>query len=333
MYIYNEILQWDIDWVNTQFTTTLEIDKVEEVYLGWAAYRNISFSWNVITFNDAPPLWVNSPTVDYFSVDTGVENWTGDYTFWTLIDDIYGEIGQDRDSWTYLIDIVKRKINQNLKKTRNDKYYNNSTRSYSFNKAEDVPAIWYNASSIEVWDIDYVPANWYILINWNLVKYTDYMDWQLNWAAWYVYSSGDKVQIGYNIPEWVKNISEVKLNSEKLEYSDFRNELYNHYTIVTDSTWERYLFLPYYDEAVITVKYQPTNWILVNDDDVVNFEYEYMDVIIQYVVYSMLMSREDDRWIDFKREYLDEYKKYKSYKNRVTSSTNRRIRSNALMWL
>jgi hypothetical protein len=70
--------------------------------------------------------------------------------------------------------------------------------------------------------------------------------------------------------------------------------------------------LPYITkDDVVTVKYFPEEGILVNDSDIINFEYEYMEVLSNYVTYKMLMSREDDRWANYKKDYLESLKRWK----------------------
>jgi hypothetical protein len=50
--------------------------------------------------------------------------------------------------------------------------------------------------------------------------------------------------------------------------------------------------------------------MLINNDDLVNFPYEYTDVISLYVAYSMLMKREDSRWQSLKEEHKERRREY-----------------------
>jgi hypothetical protein len=47
----------------------------------------------------------------------------------------------------------------------------------------------------------------------------------------------------------------------------------------------------------------------------------------------MLMSREDDRWANYKKDYLESLKRWKWYKSRTTSSTRQKIGTNSLKGL
>ena len=333
MYIYNETLQGVVDGVNKTFTTLNKIEKIEEVYVWGNEYRDVSFIDNVVTFLDAIPLWADSPSIDYFVEDLSpvMPDWS--YTFWELIDDVYMEIGQDRESGTYLVDWIKRKLNQILKQTKNDKIYNNAIRTYSFNCSKSTTVSEYSPSYINVGTLNYIPSSSIIHLNGNLIEYTNYTDWKLLWMANYVYKTGDIVQIGYKLPEWIKNLSEVKIWGYKVEYTDIRNHLWNEYQIVHYKD-ARYLMLPYITkDDVVTVKYFPEEGILVNDSDIINFEYEYMEVLSNYVTYKMLMSREDDRWANYKKDYLESLKRWKWYKSRTTSSTRQKIGTNSLKGL
>ena len=111
-YVYNETLIGAIDGVNTTFTTLSLIQEIEDVYFGWAPYRDITFvaGTNVITFADAPEIWANQPTVDYFIFSMDASGVTWDVTFWDVIDDTYSKMGSKRTSKVYEEAQIQRQI-------------------------------------------------------------------------------------------------------------------------------------------------------------------------------------------------------------------------------
>lgn len=333
-YIYNETLQGVVDWVNTIFTTLNNIASLEEVYIGWIAYRDVTFSWTTVTFADAPPIGIWQPSIDYFTT-LSYSLW-GDVTFWEIIDDVYQKIGSKRTSNVILEPQIKKLINKWLQQINNIRKYKSDIFSYSFNKAKDGNAIVYNATQIDVGVIPYVPATGNIILWYNaLVPYSSYLLGILSATPWFVYKQSDRVSFGYKIPSWVKRIAEVLMNWTSLKYVDNReftiDYAASYYTIIKDSIWDEYLFLPYLGtDSLITVKYIPDFSIFDVDSDIVSIEYEYSDVLSLYTAYNILLFREDDRWQAVKQEYLEELKRFKSYKSKEIDWINNTIKSGSL---
>ena len=336
-YIYNETLGGTIDGVNTVFTTLSLIGNVEDVYLGWVPYRDITFViWtNIITFDDAPTIGMAQPTVDYFVwVNNGV---SGDVTFWDMIDDTYAKIWSVRTSGVYNEDQVKRQINKGYKRTRNIKSNRETSLQYTFNKAIDSEAIGFSATTVTITAADYIPASGAIML-WDssLSLYTAYSAGVFTTSAWYVYAGGDRVAIWYKIPTGVKKPSEVIVDRQPLTYSDnreFINVPWNStYTIFKVADGCEYIFLPYSaTNKIVTVKYVPEYDVFVDDIDIVNIEYEYSDVLSLYAAYNILMLREDDRWQAVKQEYLEMLRDYKAYKSMAVDGINNQFRTTSLV--
>lgn len=342
-FIYNEILSWTIDGVNKDFTTAYDIDKIEEVYFLWAPYRDISFVDNIVTFTDAPPLWSDAPTIDYFKVDIVPPTPSSDVTFLEVQNDIYEKIYWQTIAWwadttgPYKLTQIKMNINNGLNRIKNLRTYKDKIFSYSFNKAKDLTAIWYNASYTEVWTwITNIPASWlYILKDSIPVAYTSYSSWRLNWTVWIIYENADKVLIWYKIPSWVKKVSEVLFNWFPLEYIDTREFSIwysDKYTIIRTSAWEEFIFLPYNTDTniIVTVKYIPTTTTLVNDADIVDIDREYFEILSYYTLYKMYRDREDDRWQYAYDDYTKLLREYKSYKSRAVDWINNTIKTDIL---
>ncbi len=338
-YIYNETLSWLIDGVNVEFTTLNNINKIEEVYLGWAAYRDVTFvqDTNVVTFADAPPIWANSPTIDYFDEEVVPPAANGDVTFGDIIDDTYDKIGAKRTSNVYLENQIKRQINKGFKRMKNIKSYKDRIGQYTFNKAEDQEAIGYNASSVTTVNSDYVPASGAIMVgNTSFSEYTTYINGVYGVDAWYVYESGDRVTTWYKLPSWVKRPSEVLSDRTVLTYVDNR-EFFNvpwhyNYTIFKGASGEEYIFMPFNAQSkVVTVKYTATSDVLVEDEDLISIPYEYSDTLSLYAAYNVLLLREDDRWQAIKQEWRELLKDYKSYESRAVDGINNRFGTTPLV--
>lgn len=337
-YIYNEQLQGVIDWVNKEFTTLYDIERIEEVYYLWAAYRAVSFVGNTVTFVDAPLSWTTAPTIDYFKagIATPTELWN--VTLWEIIDDVYDKIGQNRLNWAvsnkvYKETQIKQHINNWFNRIKNLRLYKDVISQYSFNKAKDANAIGYNAWYVNIWTIPYIPSSWVFLLNKDtLISYSSYVDWKLNWAVWVVYENWAEVSIGYKIPTWIKKISEVAINWEVLPYLDLREHSIGKYwyTIYQTSNWDRYIILPYSDTSIVTVKYQAEYTSYVDDADVVWIEREYFEVLSYYALTQILKYREDDRWQIADLDYKQLLKEYKSYKSRAVDWINNEIKSDIL---
>ena len=155
-------------------------------------------------------------------------------------------------------------------------------------------------------------------------------------SAWYTYNSGDRVSVGYKLPNGVKRPSEVILDRIVLTYKDNREFVVSpsnfNYTIFQDVNGDEFIFLPFKaDEAIITVKYVPEFDIFENDDSVINIIYEYSDVLSLYAAYNVLLLREDDRWQAIKEEYRELLKDYKSYKSRAVDGINNRFGTTPLV--
>lgn len=334
MFIYNEVLSWVIDGINREFTTLNEIDRIEEVYLGWAAYRDVGFAWTVVTFAIAPPVWASQPTIDYFSTEPDVPSIESVVTLWDVIADTYDIIWVEETSNVHLERMVKRYIDKGIQKIKNLKYYKDRILTYSFNKAEDSEAGEYSATGVNITEKDYVPANGvYLLRDSVIVEYSTYTDGILNGSPWVVYKKWDDVVLWYKIPSTIKKISEVIIDGVAIEPKDIRDYKINqeYFCIYHHSDGERYLFLPYTTEdKVVTVKYIPVYTSLDLDSDLVDIEYEYSELLSLYAAYKLLLYREDDRWQAIKKEYLEFLRDYKSYKSRATANINNRLKSNIL---
>lgn len=327
-YKYNEVMSWVVDWVNTTFTTLKDINQIEDVYVWGAPYRNVSFVDNVVTFAEPVPLWADQPTIDYFTVDDITVAPFSSLTFWELIDDVYDDFGEDEDSDVFPLDRVKKLINKAYDIVKNQSYYKERVRTYSFNKAKDGSTGIYTASGVDIWEqATYIPSSGvYVLRDAIIASYSSYTSWILNWASGVVYKDWEKYSVGYKLPSICKKPSEIVIDWYAVPYRDIREWSLTSraYTIYYSEEGEAFLLLPFSEreDQIVTVRYIPKTSSLVDEDDFVDLEYEYSGVITEYVAYKLLLNREDERWIPKKREWQDILQEYKNYKKKSVDDTN-----------
>lgn len=321
-FIYNEQLTWVVDGVNTVFTSANDIDEVESIRIGWAEYTNFSFTGNTVTFAFAPTTALGSPYMDYFVAWITPTPSASQKTFRQIVTEIYEEIGQYETSAQYPLSMVKRYVQETIP-LHNNKRVNPLRKigSYSFNKSKDYVASTYSSTSIDVGSISsYVPASGAILLkNGTFLQYGSRTStaFQSLSGLSIVYESGDKVDVGYKIPDGVQKISEVFLGRTLLTFKDRREFLIYPgpcYTII-----DGYLFLPrtFTDEVVIVGFTYPTT-TPINDDDIIDFEPHYEMVLRYDVLKRMYAAREDTRLGVTAELYRDALKDYRSYIARQT---------------
>lgn len=337
-FIYNEIPSGAINGVNTVFTVLNNIEKIEEVFIWGVAYRSLSFTWNTITLNDAPPTGA-AISVDYFVASpTPTPSSSTAPTFLEVIDDVYEKLWQNPDNKatnkTYKLNQVKLGIKAGLKRLKNMRTYRDEIGEYSFNKTKELSAIGYNASYVEIGEaISNVPSSGvYLLGNTKITSYSSYNLWRLNGVVGVTYKNWDIVRIGYKIPSGVKKISEVMINWLTLEYADWREYTTssNRYSLYTDATGT-YIFLPYCnDTVVVTVKYVFDRANPVEDSDLLNIEWEYFELLSYYTLWKLYEDREDDRADRAKRQYETLLREWKAYKSKAVDWIKNKIGSSVL---
>lgn len=335
-FIFNETASWVVNWVNKTFTVINQIEAVDEVNVGWADYDDFSFTWNTIVLADAPTIALWSPTVNYFKLDPVVPIVVGSaITLDDFLDDVYWEIGQSRLSEqfpesraiTHTQDIVRKMNNMKVN-------WSKKVSSFSFNKAPDKVVVDYSATEIEVdaFVNNYCPTSWMGLIYTSepfLYSWLNTTTNKFTWISWLqvVYKGWDKVSIWYVLPAACKKVNEVLYNWIPLIFSDRREfsiTKRGYYTIIN---W--YLFLPYSTdrEDIVTVQYTMNNSIPSLTTDEIDIETDYVNVVRDYVLYRMFLSREDDRYKEYKQEYFEWLRLYKSYISKVVNWIKNKIPS------
>lgn len=330
-YEFDEIPSWAVDWVNKIFTLIYEIERIEEVYIWWAAYRNFSFSWKNIILQDAPPAG-KAISVDYFWADAPQPIISTDVSLWEVILDVYEKIGQKRENnKVYLESQVKKWIVEWLKRIKNGKAFKDDIQQYSFNCSANLTAAWELMDWITIWEnISYVPSSWYWMIanSW-IFKYNNYIGWKLYWSIQFNYKSWSKVLVAYRLPQVVNKVSEVLIDWFPLEYRDMREYgiNMNYYTIMKMDDWNQYLFLPYMAfSKIITVKYSPVTNRASLDGELLDIEREYYEVLSYYTLWKLYEDREDDRADRMMRRYNELLTDYRVYKSKAVDWIRNRLK-------
>lgn len=132
------------------------------------------------------------------------------------------------------------------------------------------------------------------------------------------------VTIGYAIPSGIQKPSEIFMGRKRLTFVDRREFIVSlannasYYTIVDD-----YLFLPRTSVAttvIVNFTYEAT--IPDSDDDLIDFEPNYQNVLRYDVLRRMYQSREDTRLATTELYYKESLKAYKSYISKQVDKIN-----------
>lgn len=324
-YIFNEQLQWAVDGVNKTFTTANEIGNIEEVYLWGLPYRDISFSWNIVTFNSAPPLGANQPTIDYFLPSEAPAPAEWQLLFWDIIDDVYEWLDEDRTSDIYKESVVKKKINDYIKKLRNNKFVNEDfltvtyKTEWAFTAVKD--ALWIKVNGTE-WKT--IPSTWFVTTE--SIGVFEYLwisnEWLLSGTLWKEIKDRENITFAIKKPNWCKKIWEVRLNWTPLSPSDIRK--WDFYSSSFTEYWD-FIILPYHNEWIISVTYVQNLEDASADTDLISFIPEYAEVISTYVAYKYMIIMDDERWQAVKQEWKEERSRWSNYRVRMAVWANNQI--------
>lgn len=202
-------------------------------------------------------------------------------------------------------------------------------------------------SAMRIWRIDWSLVDIFITTN-NVGDHHEVTIWQYNEELESVISDNwikvkwvdlsevwDKVLVWNKIPSWVQKIQEVRVDWCSLQWvnkSDFYLNTTDRYTISRDEQWNEYLFIPYSDvEQTLIVTYVPDMFFLNDDEDIIDIEEEYSEVIVYSVAVKLLRLKEDDKYISIAEELWDWVTKWKlyDYKSYVKSKVRK---SHSQIW-
>ncbi len=332
-FIYNETLTWVVDWINKTFTTQYVIEKIEEVYVGWAPYRGITYTGQTVVLNDAPPAWSWQPTIDYFESTTPPPVTESDVSLGLIINDVYDKLSQDRVSGGIPNDVykesqIKLAITSGWRRIENSRALKDVISSYSFRKAKEFTLKQKDSSSIDIGEQSYIPSTGKLsLDNWAIFDYNGYSWWIIS-SIWVIGDTGATLSFWYKLPSSVLKVSEVRVGWTLIEPDDIR-EWTNRKNTYCVADW--YLFLPITNkEDVVVVKYVKTHNIIEEDTDLFPLEWDYFEMLSYYALYKICALVEDDRTSLFYQEYETIKKQYKAYKSRQVDWIKNTLKSGVL---
>lgn len=241
---------------------------------------------------------------------------------------IYTRLGQQITSLQFPKELADEYIWEGI--TRISKMKRDRTKRWilSFHKAYDWFIRWTDWNIIDVASTSsYLPTKGIAIIGkWNVVYYsqktttsiTSISGLELNLIEW------EKIQYGYRLSKKIEKLSEVFIDGFKLTPADFAE-----YRGTRDSdkfcVYNGYLFLPYRSEdaSVVTLSYIGRNAAKYEDNDIIDFDWDYLPVIKSFVLWNMYKDREDDRYVNEYNNYkeiLREYKRELSKQYETTSA-------------
>ena len=317
---------WAINWNNKVFVLPNYIGYIQSIYLdGTDIGSEYSFSWDTITLSSSPSATIS---VTYFSREERDVMWNWELTMWDLIDWVYSELGRKNVSRIYPKDRIRQELNDTIWLLLDDVPERSNIQHYSF-KGLNWLTIINEENSLVTADVYNVDIEWSMLVG-EGVFYNYYgYDWSRFDVIWDISDNFDKIIVGHRIPSWVERVSEIYVDSEKLEYIDSRDfymDTQDKYTIIRDQEGSSYLFLPFCDkEYTCVVKYLPDYADVNLDNDIINIEKRCKRLPIYDVVYRLLASREDDRAWYYKKEKEELYLKYRAFKANATRKTKSKI--------
>ena len=322
--IYNEEAQWETDWINTVFTLIYPIDIIEELRVGWVSYTNFTFNWRFITLAAAPSQEVR---VDYYRKDADVPTIDSWITLSQLRSSIYRRLGQTITSLQFPIELADEYISEGItriSKMKRDRIKRGVT---TFHKAFDSTILSVSQNKITCWVSKYLPYKGVAIIDWgNKLLYSNKdNDWisSINWLE-VDDVAGRKIQFGYKLSRKIEKVSEVFMDWIQLSPQDFAE-----YRLGKAQDWycvdNWYLFLPYnlLDWKIITIVYITRSNSSYSEDDIIDFNWDYIPVIKSFVLWNMYKDREDDRFqIEYEnyKQLLKEYKRELSKQYETTST-------------
>jgi len=177
MFISNETPTGTIDWVNKVFTTSQNIDQIDDIWIDWAPYFNYTFIWNTVTLTDAPTV---SIYIDYY---TEAPTW-------------------EQDKFTVLEarELLERHIDDDLPEVSSQLFLDwlNHINQYTFRKLYRVDASQFRLK----WIINVVQnTNSYTLPSW-------FRDITTTWTWFYKVDNNWNTTSDKLVPTWIWALEE-----------------------------------------------------------------------------------------------------------------------------
>jgi len=280
--IKKEIPTWTIDWNNKTFTLANIPSQVDDLWLDWAIYVDFIINWNILTLTDAPTynLFIDYDIASVNPITTSQD------TFWDIKQEIWDLLWQTSNSTTFSSAKLWKKINSKIKEVLRwritslldlNRIYRCWAISFMTNTFY-IRTAWMNVMTdvLNVWDTEAIcstvnlyPA-WYVMINWEIIKYTSLTSTTLEWVSWNVikHYGGEKITQLYEMPWDMEKPNEVYYMSwnEKIEipFSDTETP-WVCYNIIWTKKLLKIIWLEY--NKIIRIDYTKVLYNLVNDTD------------------------------------------------------------------
>lgn len=314
--IYDEVLSGVADWINKTFIAVYPVDMIDELRVWGVVYTNFYTSWRYVILNDAPSSLDWAPHLDYYRKDAQISTIDSWVTLAQLRSSIYVRIWQTVTSLQFPKELADEYISEWVKRISKMKRDKTKRWVLSFHKAYDWIIEWTNGLILDVGSVSrYLPAKGIGIIRWWDVVYynnkttssiTSISDLDIDLVSWL------KIQYGYKLPRNIEKVSEVFINWFKLTPSDFA-EYRAHKAIDKFTVYNWYLFLPYRttDAEIVTVVYTCAHNSQYWDNDIIDFDGDYLPVIKTFALWNMYHDREDDRMQKEEARYKELLKEYK----------------------
>jgi len=322
--ITDEVPSWAIDWTNKTFTLASYIWYITLVIIDGTIVTGETFLHDTITVLNAPNT---SITVSYFSREERqiLGNW--EVTMWMLIQDLYDEIGRSNVSKIYTKPRLRKEFNKTIWMMNDEAPEQSRLQHFSFQWINWLKvAVNWHTVNLTTKQTYWMPIQWSLMVWFGIYyNYFGYDGQSFTLSGADMIKSYDRIIVWTRIPYWINKIAEVYVNSVKLKYVDNREfymDTVDHFTIIKDYEWNSYLYLPYNSKLyTCVVKFVPDYTLTTLDEDIIDIPYKYTRAFIYDIAYRILASREDDRWQYYKKQALEETKKYKRYMWKWTAKT------------
>lgn len=314
--INNYVPTWTIDGANKEFKTDKIISSIESIVVDWVNIDSAySWNWTDITISvDVAP--VNTIVITYFYRDVNPIRWNWMVTLWTLRDQFYKKIGRLNENGSIPTNLnriypeayVKTELRKSLKRITNKSPEANRLQQYTTmltTGSTIIDTTSDNVITLEETLTNDIAGMFYVWA-WVAYDYYSLVDGKYQVKGADISEIGDKLLIWSKIPYGVQKISEIRIEGVIIDWMDereFHMGATANYTIIKDWQGNSYIFLPYSEKSkVVTINFIPDmNWFS-EDEDVINIEEEYTDVIVYDTAYRLMRDKEDERWIWFKDE-------------------------------
>jgi len=303
-FVSKEIPSWVINWVNKVFTLLNAPTQIDDVFVDWVIYTDISLSWNILTLTDAPTV---SIFVDYTYGATPIVV-TSSITFGDIKTKVWNLLGQRNTSTIFSDPIVGDAINMEIKRVISGRV----TSKLDPNRIYRCGKLWFMewefpirimagstlTADFAIWDTTLTCATenlltaWYVQIGGDTFTYTNKSSTQLLWVTGGTISHLETeaiVQL-YDTPIAMDKPSSVQLiirwqYAKKFDLPlDNGDNYQTYYQIVRTGTKQLLKIVWVEHDSIVEVKYQKIVNNMTDDSDICILPDDYGITVIAYLV-------------------------------------------------